>query len=35
MVAPQPQNVRKLPQNRISQSSSIRWQMAYFLCVLW
>jgi len=34
MVTPQSQNVHKLPQNRIGQSSPIRWQMAYFLCVL-
>ena len=32
MVSPQSQNVHKLPQNWVSQSSSIRWQMAYFLC---
>jgi len=32
MAAPQPQNVHELPQNRTSQSSPIRWQMAYFLC---
>jgi len=30
-----PQNVHKLPQNRISLSSPIRWQMAYFVCILW
>jgi len=32
MVTPQSQNVHKLPQNRISQSLPMRWQMAYFLC---
>jgi len=30
MVTPQPLYVHKLPRNRISQQSPIRWQMVYF-----
>jgi len=34
MVSTQSQNVHKLPQKWISQKLPIRWQMAYFSCVL-
>jgi len=30
MVAPQSQNIHKLPQKRISQKSPNRWKMVYF-----